>query len=66
MTNNYNIQESKRVPIILNWLGWEGLILVQILNDEEKKSVKQMQGCSNYYVTNSNPNITKQYCKLTK
>ena len=24
MTNIYNTQESERVPIILNWLGWKG------------------------------------------
>ena len=32
ITNNYNTQESKRVPIILSWLGQEGLRFVQTLN----------------------------------
>ena len=28
MTNNHNTQESERVPLILNWLAWEGLRLI--------------------------------------
>ena len=35
MTNNHNIQDSKKVPVVFNWLGQEGLRFVQILNDEE-------------------------------
>ena len=36
LTNVYNIHESKEVPIIMNWLGHEGLIFAQTLNDEEQ------------------------------
>ena len=33
------IQESERAPLILNWLGCEGLRFVQTLNDKEQMSV---------------------------
>ena len=33
MTNSYNIEESKKVPIILSWLGSDRLRFVQILTD---------------------------------
>ena len=36
MTNNYNTQESVRVPVILNWLDWDGLRFIDTLNDEEQ------------------------------
>ena len=44
MTNNYNIQESDRVPIILNWLGHEGFRFVQMLNNEEQEKYKTSTG----------------------
>ena len=37
MTNNYNTQDSKSVPIILNWLDQERLTFVQRLNDGEQE-----------------------------
>ena len=63
MTNNYNIQRSKKVSIMLNWIGREGLRFIQTINEEEQenKKKKQVQGCSNYEVTNSNTYTVKQY-----
>ena len=40
MTNNYNIQESEKVPRILNWLCWEGFRFIQALNDERQENTK--------------------------
>ena len=45
MTTNYNIQESEKVPRILNLLGHQGTTLVQGLNDEEQENAKQVQAC---------------------
>ena len=45
MTNYYNIEESNMIPGILNWLGWELLKLLQTLNYEEQKGMKQAQVC---------------------
>ena len=36
MTNNYNIREIEKGPIILSWIGHKGLRFIQMLNDEEK------------------------------
>ena len=33
MTNNYYTQKNDRVPVILNWVGQEGLRLMQPLKD---------------------------------
>ena len=41
LTNNYNVQESKKVWIMRDWLGHGGLRYVQPLNDKEKKNTKQ-------------------------
>ena len=40
MTHNYNIQESKKFPIILNWLSYKRLIFLQTLNNEEQAKCK--------------------------
>ena len=56
MTNNYNIQE--KIPIILNWLGCEGLKFIQLPNDEDKNA-KQGQDYSKLQVTNSNNKIMR-------
>ena len=45
---HYNIKESKTVPIILNWLGCEGLRFIQMVNNKEEENAKQVQGCSKY------------------
>ena len=38
-TNTYTTQDNDKIPIIFNWLGREGLQLVQTLNDKKKKNV---------------------------
>ena len=44
MTNNYNMQGSEKVPIILTWLGWEKPRFVQTLNDEDQAKCKTSMG----------------------
>ena len=44
MVRSYNKEESKTVPIIMDWLGHEGLRFIQML-PMGKKSVRQAQGC---------------------
>ena len=51
MMNNCSTQEIERVPIILNWLGWEGLRFVQTLNDEEQEKCRTSTGL--FKVTNA-------------
>ena len=36
LTNNYSIQEREKLPIIMNWLGNEGLNFMQIRSDTQK------------------------------
>ena len=41
MANNYNIHESKKkVSLLMNWFGCEGLRLVQTLHVEEQEEHK--------------------------
>ena len=44
LTNNYNIQESKKVPIIMNRLDHDRLRFVQSLYNEEKEPNKTNLG----------------------
>ena len=44
MTYSYNIQDDKKVPIILKWLGREGLQGMQTLNNEEQEIAKISTG----------------------
>ena len=32
----YALSEEEKVPVIKNWLGWEGLQLIQTFTQEEK------------------------------
>ena len=62
LTNSYNTQEGKRVPIILNGFGREGQGLCRVLATRNKKSLKQAQDCLMYCVKSSSPNILKNIC----
>ena len=69
MTNNYNTQESKKVPIILNWLGHEGLRFMKTLNDEEKEKFKTNPGLFKTLSDKFKPQhnekmLSLQHCKL--
>ena len=44
MTYSYNIQDNEKVPVLLNWLGKEGLQFMQVLNDENKEKCKASKG----------------------
>ena len=59
--NSYNIEESKKVQITVNWLGHEGLRYVQTITDNEQKSTNQAQGYLRYYVGSSNLSIMRLY-----
>ena len=71
VTNSYNTQESRNVPIIMNGLGLEGLRLVQTLNDKEQEKYRTgmefFQGLSEKFKPQHNETILQlQYCKLIK
>ena len=71
MTNNYNTQEGKRVPIILNWLDWEGLRFMETLNNEEWEKCKTNTGLYDVLSEKLKPQhnemiLSLQYCKLTR
>ena len=55
MTNNYNFQDSDRVPLILNWLGCENL---RHWTMWKRKNTKQALGYSKHLETTPNTNIT--------
>ena len=44
MTNSYIVQDNRKVPIMLNWFGREGLQFVQVLNNEKQENVKPVWG----------------------
>ena len=45
MTKTYELEESEKVPIIMNWLGCEGLHFLHTTNEEEKeKKCKSSKG----------------------
>ena len=46
LTNDYNIQDSDKVPIIMIWLGHKGLRLLQTLNGGEQQKCKTSSGLS--------------------
>ena len=50
LTKYYNLQESRKVPLIMNWLGCEGCEknCKKTFNDEEKEIAEQAQGCLKY------------------
>ena len=44
LMNNHNIEESEKVPIIMNWLGCAGLRVVHALTDSEQEKCKTSSG----------------------
>ena len=71
MINNYNIQESMKVPIILNLPSREGLRFVETLNDQEKQQCKTGTGlfkikCDKFKCQYNKVILSLQYCKLTR
>ena len=44
MTNSDNMQVSEKLPIIMNWLGCEGLRFTKILTGNEQESTRKVQG----------------------
>ena len=43
-TRAYKIDDEQRTPVIKNWLGWEGLLLMETVKEEEKKKCKTTKG----------------------
>ena len=39
--NGHDTQENKKVPVIMTWLGHEGLRLVPTLTDSEQEKYKR-------------------------
>ena len=48
MTRIHDISDSERVPVIMNWLGCEGLNFVKTLTDKEQEICRVVQVCSLY------------------
>ena len=44
MTKRYDICDSERVPIIMNWSGCKGLHFVQTFTDNEQEVCKTSAG----------------------
>ena len=40
----YEINNEERIPGIKNWLGWEGLLLMETLTQEEKEKCRNTKG----------------------
>ena len=71
LTNSYNMQDSKKVPNIINWLDHEGLRLVQAFNNTEKEKCRTNVGLFEVLSENFKPqhNVTilsLQYCTLVR
>ena len=69
--NNYKTHESKSVPIILNWIGQEGVRFMQTLNDKEQGNCRTSAGLfellSDKFKSKYNETILSlQYCKLLR
>ena len=69
LTNSYNIEDSKEVPIIMNWLAHEGLRFLQILsNTEQEKCISSaglFQVVSEMLKLQINETtVSLQYCNL--
>ena len=43
-TRAYRINDEDRIPVINDWLGWEGLLLIEMFTQEEKEICKTMKG----------------------
>ena len=48
MSNCYSMQDNKKVPVILNWLGREELQVMQTLNEEEQEKCESSFGLFEY------------------
>ena len=70
MTNSYNTHKRKRVPVIVNWLGREGLSFLQ-LNDEKQQKCRTHLELFEEMSANIKPQHNEtvgslQYCKLLR
>ena len=71
MTRSYDITDSKKVPLIMNWLGHEGIHFVQTLADEEQEICKSCACIFKCYIWNLNQTNMKLFpyyynCKLSR
>ena len=69
MTNSSHTQESERVLIILNWLGWEGLGFVQTLKKEKQDKYRTNTGLfevlgEKFKLQDNKTVLSLQYCKV--
>ena len=42
-TKAYDLTNKEKLPLIKNWLGWEGLQLMKMFTHEEKENVEQQK-----------------------
>ena len=71
MNKGYDISDGERIPIIMNWLGCEGLHFVQTLNYEEQETCDINACLFNVVNMKFKPQhnemiLLLQYCKLCR
>ena len=59
MTKSYDICDSERVPIVMNWLGGEVFISVETLTDNEGEIHNSSASPLNINKANLNPSTMK-------
>ena len=69
MINSYDIQNKENIPVMLSWLGREGLQFVKTLKDEEKEKCKTSMGLFESLSQNFKPQhnetiLSLQFCTL--
>ena len=68
---SYNTEENEKVPIIMNWLGHEGLRFVHVLTDNEgencETSTELLEVLSEKFKPHHNQTILSlQKCQLVQ
>ena len=56
------INDEARIPVIMSWLGWEGLLFMETFTQEEKEKCKTIKGL--FSVLSNRFKVSFQYQKL--
>ena len=70
MTYSHNISDSERVPVIMEWLGGEGLHIIQTLTDKEQWTCNNIANLFNILnvkikLHHNETILSLQYCTLS-
>ena len=68
---SYDVNDSGRIPIIVNWLGCKGLHFIQTLTGEEQETCKGSAGLINtlnvqFKLQHNETVLLLHYCKLNR